>query len=194
MTSATQKLSEFIDKQALHDNLMRYCRGVDRMDLELMKSTYWPDSTDDHGRFVGGGQAWCEEAMKSRKALVSCNHHVSNVYSEIEGGNRAKRESMFIVVTIYRDKKSIMLLGGRYRDLCEKRDGVWKILRRVCIWDWNQEIEGKPGWHLMRAPEVSNWGAFHPHDPVYQDWWSTPPTSAIDSGRPAVSSVERTSC
>ena len=188
MKPTEQQLQEVLDKQALHDNLMRYCRGVDRMDLELMKSTYWPDSTDDHGRFVGGGYQWCQEAMRSREVLVSCNHHVSNVYSEIER-ERAKRESMFIVVTTYRDRSPIMMLGGRYRDLCEKRDGEWKILRRICIWDWNQEFEAKPGWHLMRAPEISNWGTFHPEDPVYKDWWSTPPTAAMDSGRPSVSAA-----
>jgi hypothetical protein len=190
MTNADRDVAELIDKQALHDNLMGYCRGIDRMDLELMKSTYWPDSTDDHGRFVGGGHEWCVEGMKSREALISCNHHISNVYSEIEG-DRAKRESMFIVVTTYRDRDAVMVLGGRYRDLCEKRDGIWKILRRVCVWDWNQELAAKPGWHLMRAPEVTNWGQFHPFDPIYQDWWSSPPTQAQDSGRSVAPPVPR---
>ncbi|KQU52340.1 hypothetical protein ASG84_25150 [Rhodococcus sp. Leaf278] len=180
------KINELIDKQALHDNLMRYCRGIDRMDLELMKSTYWEDSTDDHGRYVGAGHGWCEVAMGSKEVLVSCNHHISNVYSEIDG-DRAHRESMFMVVTTYLEGKPTMMLGGRYRDLCEKRDGQWKVLHRVCVWDWNQQMEINTGWSIMKAPELSNWGNFHPLDPIYQDWYSSPPTLAADSNRPEVS-------
>lgn len=183
-----EELNELIDKQALYENLMQYCRGIDRMDLELMKSAYWADGTDDHGRFVGPAHEWCEVAMKSRESLISCNHHIGNVYTELEG-DRAKRESMFLCVTTYLDGSPMMMLGGRYRDLCEKREGEWKILRRVCIWDWNQKIDRNPGWDIMRAPELSNWGQFYPDDPIYQDWYSSPQTLATDSNRSEVSQV-----
>jgi hypothetical protein len=180
------QILELLDKQALHDNLMRYCRGVDRMDLELIRSAYWSDSTDDHGRFIGPGHAWAEMAYEARKVLVGTNHHVSNVYIELDG-TLAKRESMFVNVNTYLDGSPTMMLGGRYRDLCEKRDGEWRILRRVCIWDWNQLVEPDPGWHVMRVPEWSNWGRFHPDDPIYQDWQTSQPTLAADSHRPEAS-------
>ncbi|MEC3909523.1 nuclear transport factor 2 family protein [Sphingobium sp. CR2-8] len=184
---ADEKLIETLyDKQALADNLMQYCRAVDRMDVDLMKSTYWPDGTDDHGRFRGNAHDWCDEAIRAKTKLINSNHHVSNVYSELSG-DFAKREAMFLVVTTYRDHSSAMFLGGRYRDLCEKRDGIWKVLHRVCVWDWNREIEAKPGWHLMSAPEISNWGQFFPDDPIYQDWRLSPQTSAAASGRAEVS-------
>jgi hypothetical protein len=179
------QVAELLDKQALYDNLMRYCRGVDRMDLDLMKSTYWPDATDSHGRYEGSGHGWCEEAMRSREVLVSNNHHIGNVYSEIDG-NRARRESMFMVVTTYLAGTPTMRLGGRYRDLCEKREGEWRILRRVCVWDWNQQVEVNPGWKIMRAPELNYWGRFHPDDPIYEDWYESPKTRAAESNRPAV--------
>jgi hypothetical protein len=128
------QMQELWDKQALHENMFTYCRGIDRMDLDLMKSTYWPDGTDDHGRFVGPNHEWCEVGMKSREALVSCNHHCTNVLIELNG-DQAKRETMFIVVTTYKEHGNAMFLGGRYRDLCEKRAGEWKVLHRTCVWD-----------------------------------------------------------
>lgn len=185
MTYSEEQVTELLDKQALYDNLVRYCRGIDRMDSELMKSTYWEDSTDDHGRFVGSGHDWCVAAMKSLEVLISCNHHISNIYIDIEG-DRAKRESMFVVVTTYLDGGPTMFLGGRYRDLCERRDGEWKVLRRTCVWDWNQQVARNEGWHIMRAPELSNWGRFYPHDPTYADWYESPRTYAADSNRPEV--------
>ena len=57
-----KQLVELHDKQALHDNLMLYSRAVDRMNAEQIKSTYWPDGTDDHGSFVGSGSDWGDAA------------------------------------------------------------------------------------------------------------------------------------
>lgn len=35
--------------QCIRDAALRYCRGLDRLDVELMKSAYWEGATDDHG-------------------------------------------------------------------------------------------------------------------------------------------------
>ena len=41
------------------------CRGVDRLDVELMKSAYWEGATDDHGVFVGDAWEFCEMCMEA---------------------------------------------------------------------------------------------------------------------------------
>ena len=38
MTYTAEQLS---DLQCIRDAALRYCRGVDRLDVELMKSAYW---------------------------------------------------------------------------------------------------------------------------------------------------------
>ncbi|WP_198165453.1 nuclear transport factor 2 family protein [Nocardia fusca] len=169
------QLMELYDKQALHDNLMMYVRGADRHDHELMRSTYWPDSFDDHGAYVGDGQGWADAAMTWHDKIYSCNHHVSNVLSEIEG-NRAKRESMFVCVVPFKEPEVTMFQAGRYRDLCEKRDGVWKILHRTCVWDWIDVRPINSDWDVVDVPRVSHWGAWYPEDPIYLDWVQSPPT------------------
>jgi len=161
---------ELWDKQALHDNLMVYVRGADRHDIDAIRSTYWPDSWDDHGGYIGPGQGWADAALSWHDATYTSNHHVSNVLSEIDG-NRAKRESTFIWVGPFKDPDVTMFQAGRYRDLCEKRDGEWKILYRTCIWDW---IDLRPtnttAWGMTNIPNVSNWGGWYPDDPIYKKW------------------------
>jgi hypothetical protein len=169
------QLQELYDKQLLHENLMLYCRGIDRMDRELVRSTYWPDSTDDHGGYVGPGQEWADAGLAYRDRLHSNNHHVSNVLIRI-AGNRAERESMFLNVVNFKDPALSFFLGGRYRDLCEKRDGEWRILTRVCVWDWFEHQVTSGGWQLGGVPKTSNWGRFSPDDPIYKDWSVGDPT------------------
>jgi 3-phenylpropionate/cinnamic acid dioxygenase small subunit len=168
-------LQELLDKQAVYENLMRYCRALDRMDRDGIKATYWPDSKDDHGAFIGGGHEWADEAVRWRNLTYSVNHHVSNVLIELDG-NLARCESMFIVVCPYVDSGMTMFQAGRYRDLCEKRDGEWKILNRLCVWDWSEKRETRTGWDLTGHPRVTHWGAYFPDDPIYKDWASSDPT------------------
>jgi hypothetical protein len=113
--------------------------------------------------------------MTYKDAIYNNNHHVSNVLIELDG-NRARRESMFINVVTFKEPAITMFLGGRYRDLCEKRSGEWKILHRACLWDWSQQSPTRSGFEVGDIPQISNWGAFHPDDPIYNDWSSTAPT------------------
>jgi hypothetical protein len=169
MEDIRSQLLELLDKQKLHENLMLYCRGIDRMDACVVASTYWPDSTDDHGVFVGPGREWANNGLAWRDRLRSNNHHVSNVLIELNG-IRAKRESMFLNVVTMKEPELTFFLGGRYRDLCEKRDGEWKVLHRVCLWDWFEHQPTSGGWELCGIPKESNWGRFAPEDPIYLSW------------------------
>lgn len=169
------QLEELYEEKLLRDNLMKYGRAADRMDIEGIRDTYWPDSYDDHGGYMGDGAKWADAVETYRDQLYSCSHHISNVLCEIEG-NRAKRESMFLCVVAHKEPDVSSIFGGRYRDLCEKRDGVWKVLRRTCIWDWGDVRKLHTDWDLIAGvPEVSNWGARYPDDPIYQDWAGSPP-------------------
>jgi hypothetical protein len=44
------ELRTLLDRAQIHDALMRYCRGVDRGDGELVMSALHPDATLDLGR------------------------------------------------------------------------------------------------------------------------------------------------
>lgn len=175
MPLTESQLEEMYDKQLLHENLMLYCRAADRMDIDGIKATYWPDSTDDHGGYIGDGHGWADAVDSMRDRVLSCSHHMGNVLIEIDG-NRAKRESMFLCVVLFAEPDTAFFHGGRYRDLCEKRDGEWKILRRTCIWDWCDARKANADWSITGVPHLSHWGARFPNDPIYKDWFSSPPT------------------
>jgi hypothetical protein len=167
-------LDDLLDKQAIYENGMKYCRGIDRYDLATMKSAYWPDSTDDHGSFIGNGHEFCETAYNRRARLRSMNHHMGNTQIELLG-DQAKCESYYLVASIWADpdgKGDVQnLVGGRYKDLYEKRDGEWKILRRVCVWDWSSDTPATVNWGRGKIPLTDiNTGRWFPEDPIYSKW------------------------
>ena len=105
---------ESLDKQAIYENAVKYCRGADRLDIDLLKDAYWEDGTDDHGGFVGNTHDFCEFAVASKGLFTSVNHHVSNIQIELLG-DRAKVESYFIAAHLIpaADSDKARLLASR---------------------------------------------------------------------------------
>lgn len=172
-TSTQAEIAELIAKQKLHDNLVEYCRGQDRKDLELVKSTFWPEATDNHGMFNGPAHEFCEWAFEKQKVDQYASHHyVTNVLSEIDG-DTARRESAVIYVMVKPGDEPTDVMGGRYRDLCERRDGVWKVLRRTVIFDHVAQYpsSGALGDVFGGVPETARVGGLYPHDPIHDATW-----------------------
>lgn len=131
-----QTVAELADRQAIHDCLMRYSRGVDRLDRVLLLSVYHPDAVDDHGVFIGGRDEFVDWviAMHTRTHL-SHQHAIFNVVCELDG-DIAHTESYYMFVGMNRVGPPLSVSGGRYIDRFEKRAGRWAIAARVCVRDW----------------------------------------------------------
>lgn len=131
----------FLDKQAIEEALLRYCRAVDRCDEDLLRSTYWEDAWDDHGLFVGdreGLLCWLMPYLQNE--LVSSVHTLGNVLIELVADDRAFSEAVFTgYYRVLRDGAPADRIScGRYIDLWEKRGGAWRILRRTVVNDWGR--------------------------------------------------------
>lgn len=50
---AVMSLEEMSAKQEITELLYRYCRGIDRLDWDLVRSCYHDDAFDDHSIFRG---------------------------------------------------------------------------------------------------------------------------------------------
>ena len=78
-------VDELLDQQAVRDVLIRYTRGIDRMDPDLVRSCYHPDAYDDHGAFQGGTEefvAWFQQALSFFERTM---HFVGNQLVEVDG-------------------------------------------------------------------------------------------------------------
>lgn len=171
-----EQLRILIAKQELYENMVRYCRGMDRKELDLMKSTFWPESTEDHGMYVGLSHDFCEWACSvQQEASYKASHYVTNMLIEFNG-DQAKRETAFIYMKVPTEGGPTDVLCGRYRDLCERRNGAWKVLARTCVWDAAQRLAPEADYaELFGIPRTSNFGALFPQDPTYAEDWRPEP-------------------
>ncbi|MEO2173824.1 MAG: nuclear transport factor 2 family protein [bacterium] len=129
-------LQQLSDIECIRDAARRYCRGVDRLDEELMKSAYWPEATDDHGVFSGKAMEFVEMCMVSHLRWRSTNHCIFNHFVELEDdGMHARGEAYNVSYLFQKDKDVLDTWYGRYLDVYEKRGKEWRIIERVCVYE-----------------------------------------------------------
>ena len=136
------ELRVLLDKQQITEVLTRYCRAIDRLDEELLRSVYWPDGYDDHMSFAGPVAEFIPEAIKSCAAIFTCTvHSISNILIEVEG-DAAHSETYFTSFNRLREKRNgrecDRITCARYIDRFERRSGEWRIARRLVVTDWNR--------------------------------------------------------
>jgi hypothetical protein len=124
------------DRTAILDCVMRQSRGHDRHDLELMTDVYHHDAVDEHGPVVKAAADYGEYANAAHTSVfIDHLHNITTHTCEIDG-EVAHAESYVIGTMRVKDHKTVSLIGGRYLDRLEKRDGEWKIALRRCTIEW----------------------------------------------------------
>jgi len=124
-------------KQEIHEVLMRYCRGIDRRDAELLHDVYHPDAIDDHGLYKGPASGFVPWAIESLGRDESTSHFIANELVELDG-DTAYCESYFHAVHRRRQKDGSrvdLIFQGRYVDRFERRAGGWRIADRKVVYD-----------------------------------------------------------
>ncbi len=179
-----QRLLTLLDERDIHAVLVRYCRGVDRCDAELITSCYHADAIDDHGTWQAYGHEAAAMIMERvRPGPDTAMHFLGNVCIEVEG-DTAFAESYLLAYRAFQreDKHYTRVRALRFVDRFSRRNGQWRISERVVADDWNRVDEVV---EAMRETGHLHHGSKDRNDPVF----------AIRRGRvarpPAQSSQER---
>lgn len=127
---------ELYDRQKIREVVTNYCRGVDRMDRDLLLSCYHPDAVDDHGFFVGGPEAFWDWVNRyHNNAQATHQHIITNHTCELDG-DTAHAETYWLMAGMDAQDFTLSIGGGRYIDRMEKRAGEWRIAARKCVSEW----------------------------------------------------------
>lgn len=121
------------DIECIRDAASHYCRGVDRLDPDEMKSAYWPEATDDHGAFTGNAHDFVDMCMVAHLRYRSTGHCIFNHQIDLDDDDHARGEIYCVTWLFHKDKDVLDTWYGRYLDRYEKRGDEWRIIERVCV-------------------------------------------------------------
>lgn len=133
-----QQLQLLLDKQAIHELIHAYCNAADRRDTEKMRSLYHADAIDDHGGFFKGlAMEFIDRLPDIQAPMEILHHNVTTVNIKLDGNYGEGEVYVLAFHKVATDAEPLdLLIGGRYLDKYEKRDGVWKFSHRAVLADW----------------------------------------------------------
>jgi len=159
-------LTAMLHEREIRTVLLRYCRGVDRLDRALVRSCFHDDAVDSHGNFEGDVESLLDWMWGVLSKFDSSMHFVGNMLIEVEG-ELARAETYGIAFHRGDPAKPHRNLvnGFRYVDRFERRDEAWRIARRTVVTEWTR-VDVPENW--WPTPEGILCGTRGPDDPVYE--------------------------
>jgi hypothetical protein len=132
------ELRRLLDEEAIKKVHLRYCRGIDRMDWDLVRSCYHPDALDDHGEFVGDIEAFIEYGKANLPTFLSTSHCICNQLVEVDGDTAFAEHYGIAYHRLPAGEDGLekdWIATIRYIDRFERRDSEWRIAHRRSIVD-----------------------------------------------------------
>jgi hypothetical protein len=144
-------LEELSARAEIHDVLLRYCRGLDRVDMDLVRGAFHPDAWVDFpaSLHVGSVDGFVDFLTGEMPRFVRTMHLLGNSLVEFDGPNIAHVETYLNAdhqgTEVHQWANENVKLWARYLDRFEQRDGVWLIARRRLATGWMYRYP-KEGW------------------------------------------------
>ena len=190
--TAVEKL---VHGQEIIDAIHRYARAIDRVDAELLKSVFWEEGA--YCQIMN--DACVHEAAESivgwmNETFAVTQHALSTTNLAFADAERAKTETYFTAFHLTRPKldraklESIIgarriaelggdysesyeiVVGGRYLDVFERRNGAWRIHTRRLLLDWTTTDVGRglrKDEGLILSSNTRAWSTRDQSDPSY---------------------------
>lgn len=159
--------AELADREAIRDCLFRYCRGIDRMDREMLLSAYWPDGADEHGNFAArSSNEMVENAFAVLAKMEVTTHVLHNILIDIRGDSAEVESYVRAYHRLPKPDGSLYdhISSSRFLDHMEKRDDEWRIGRRSVVRDWFREYPDSCEWAHGEMGKSLGYGKEKPLD------------------------------
>jgi SnoaL-like domain len=150
LSKLEERLTRIEAHREISDVIYRFCRAVDRSDLDAIPPLFHEGAVDNHGFYEGGVPGLVEWLRDRHRNILNASHNVSSLLIEFAGPDRALVESRVTVCIRYNaeggaafakaaglslavDRDVDVLSFARYVDIFERCDGLWKIASRTGV-------------------------------------------------------------
>lgn len=161
----TEAITLCLAKREISEQIYRYCRAVDRIDIEMGYSVWAENAVADFEplSYVGDARGFIDWLAPVHHSFTCTNHQVTNILIAVEG-EEADSESCFLVVARGKEDDGTevdRMIFGRYLDRWVREGGRWLIRERKCVIDMSNTVP-------VATPWLSPNGRRDRSDPSYQ--------------------------
>ncbi|MEM1112123.1 MAG: nuclear transport factor 2 family protein [Pseudomonadota bacterium] len=137
------RLQALLDKRDIEELAIAFARAADRHDHEAMRQLYHPDALDDHGAFFKGlAMDFIDQLPSIQAPMLILQHHVTTHNIKLDGHYAEGEVYTLAFHQVATEEEPLdLLIGGRYFDKYEKREGAWKFAHRAVVADWTKVNE-----------------------------------------------------
>lgn len=142
-------LRELADRELIRDVVLRYYRGVDRLDWDLVRSCFHPDAHARYAPFFEGGTEELLAFLADDDGVAGFErtmHVAGNVIVEVAGDVAHVETSCMAYHQSRQDKDpwngAFVTIWMRSVDRFERRDDAWRIVRRSVVAEWVLQEHG----------------------------------------------------
>lgn len=128
-------------RQQIHDALLSYCRGIDRLDAAAVSAAFHPGAQlEGYAATVMSIETFVEHALASLGSkFTATQHRISNTHiEETEGGARVETYVLASHIQSTDEGDRLLTFAGRYIDRATERDAEWRIEHRTLRHDWSK--------------------------------------------------------
>lgn len=172
------------DRARIQDVMHRWCRAVDRLDLEAIRDIFHPDAIDAHGMYHGPIPGLIDWIRERHETIPFSMHMLGNMLIEFGDPDTALVETYVFVVQRYPadgtgsltqfsggveakpGSAADLMACARYVDRFERRHGEWRIGHRTVVYDSTMMFEVSDNAPRMRPEFVV--GTRDKSDFIYQ--------------------------
>jgi hypothetical protein len=156
MAEPGSELDRLLSEAAIRRVLARYCRGIDRLDADLVRSCYHDGAIDSHGNFEGPVDEFVPWALGMASRYTMTMHFLGTILIEHEDDPHVARSEAYAVAYHRLEggrPHHNLAAGFRYVDRFERRpvgDGEpeWRIGARVAVSEWLRKDPPEGWWPI----------------------------------------------
>lgn len=142
-------LQTLADRSEINEVLLKYCRGIDRLDEPLVRSCFHDDAQINQGIYNGTVDTFIGNSFPRQRQLVSAAHCIHNVLIELSDDDAVSEA--YASATERRQENGQLidqLVGLRYVDHFTRGEGSkgWRIAKRTVVVDWTRSHVVDEGW------------------------------------------------
>lgn len=162
LAALRDEVKRLMARESILQQLTRYGRGQEWVDVTLMDEVFWDDADLDFGFFKGVWRDYRPILMEMERTAEGSFHLTASTQIEFENDNSAYVECYGIAGGPRGE--SAQLYGGRYLHRFERRGGIWRSARCYYVLDWKlRGVEESPvNSNLTGINRVTDRSPHHP--------------------------------